>query len=122
MSSRGLLVDRCDRCGAWLRPMRPDQHAAVEAVYGELAQQADYPPGSGQRWDPWSWHQIMLGLFAEEQGWALPMFVPTPKGSVIPVMRMKQSRLTAQQGQDLKHFVRAWAIEHDVQLRDPSPA
>jgi len=50
------------------------------------------------------------------------MFVPTPKGSVIPVMRMKQSRLTAQQGQDLKHFVRAWAIEHDVQLRDPSPA
>jgi hypothetical protein len=102
--------------------MTPEQHRAVEAVYGELAAQADYPPGSGQRWDPWSWHQIMLGLFAEEQGWELPKFVPTPKGAALPVVRMKQSRLTSRQGQELKHFARAWAIEHGVRLREPEPA
>lgn len=102
--------------------MRPDQHRAVESVYGDIAEQADYPPGSGQRWDAWSWHQIMLGLFAEEQGWELPKFVPTPKGGVIPVMRQKQSRLTDRQGQDLKHFARAWAIDHGVVLSEPVPA
>lgn len=102
--------------------MRPDQHRAVEAVYGELAEQADYPPGTGTRWDAWSWHQIMLGLFAEEQGWELPKFVPTPKGGIISVMRGKQSRLTDRQGQDLKHFARAWAIEHGVVLKEPVPS
>lgn len=116
------LVDRCDRCNAWLRPMQPEQHRAVEAVYGELAMQMDYPPGSGQKWDAWSWHQIMLGLFAEEQGWELPKFVPTPKGAALPVWRMKQSRLTSKQGQELKHFVRAWALDHGVVLKEKATA
>jgi len=113
------LVDRCDRCGSLLRPMLPEQHRAVEAVYSELAAQTDYPPGSGMRWDSWAWHQIMLGLFAEEKGWDLPKFVPTPNGGVIPIQRMKQSRLTVNQGAELKHFVRSWAIEHGVQLSIP---
>jgi hypothetical protein len=113
------LVDRCDRCGAWLKPMLPEQHRAVEAVYHELSQQADYPPGSGQRWDAWSWHQIMLGLFAEEKGWSLPVYVPTPSGAALPIWRMKQSRLTVRQGQELKHFVRAYALDRGVVLREP---
>lgn len=116
---RGHLVDRCDRCGSTLAPISHDQHRAVEAVYAELAIQADYPPGSGTQWDAWAWHQIMLGLFAEEMGWEIPQFVPTPKGGVIGVMRTKQSRLTTRQAQDLKHFVRAWAANHGVEMREP---
>lgn len=102
--------------------MLPEQHRAVEAVYHELSLQADYPPGSGKRWGAWAWHQIMLGLFAEEKGWKLPTFVPSRKGEPIPVTRQKQSRLTVLQGQELKHFVRAWAIEHGVTLNIPEPA
>jgi hypothetical protein len=80
--------------------MKPTQHAAVEAVYEDISTQLDYPPSSGQMWDVWAWHQIILGLFVEEQGWDLPRFVPSAKGNPIPVMRQKQSRLTKRQGSE----------------------
>jgi hypothetical protein len=115
---RGTLVDRCDRCGAVLRRMEQAQHAAVESVYEDLACQLDYPPESGQMWDTWSWHQIMIGLFAEEQGWELPKFVPTPRGAVIPVMRQKQSRLTKRQGSDLIEFAKAYGLNRGAVVRE----
>lgn len=99
--------------------MTAEQHSAVEMVYIDLAAQADYPPGSGKRWDQWGWHQIMLGLFCEENGWDLPKFVPTPKGGVIPVIRQKQSRLTKRHGSELIEFAKAWAIDHGVHLHEP---
>lgn len=103
--------------------MRPDQHRAVEAVYAEIAEQLDWPIGSGIKRSPWEWHQLMLAAFADEQGWA-PQFLPSlnDPGKLTMVTRQKQSRLTERQGGDLKHFARAWAIEHGVTLRDPVPA
>jgi hypothetical protein len=115
---RGTLVDRCDRCGAFLRPMTPEQHAAVEAVYEDLAGQLDYPPSSGQMWDAWAWHQIILGLFAEEKGWDLPQFVPSAKGNPIPVMRHKQSRLGKRHGSELIEFAKAYAINRGATVRE----
>ena len=116
---RAALVDRCDRCGAVLRAMRPDQHAAVEAVYAELAEQLDWPIGSGIKRTPWQWHQLMVGAFAEEHGWQ-PEFLPSLTGrGFTMVVRQKQSRLTDKQGSDLKHFARAWAIERGVKLNIP---
>lgn len=112
------LVDRCDQCGHLLVRMTPAQHAAVEAVYEDIAPQLDYPPASGQMWDSWAWHQIMLGLFAEEHGWDLPRFVPSAKGNPIPVMRQKQSRLTKRQGSELIEFAKAYAINRGATLRD----
>jgi hypothetical protein len=98
--------------------MTAEQHSAVEAVYEDLACQLDYPPNSGQMWDSWSWHQIMIGLFAEEQGWELPKFVPTPKGVPIPVMRQKQSRLTKRQGSDLIEFAKAYGGNRGAVIRE----
>ena len=119
MRVRGALVDRCDRCGAFLRPMVPDQHAAVEAVYTELSKQIDWPRGSGIMRTPWDWHQLMLSAFAEEQGWK-PQFLPALNGSgLVMTTRQKQSRLTVKQGAELKHFARAWAIEQGAELNIP---
>jgi hypothetical protein len=115
---RGTLVDRCDRCGHLLVRMNPRQHAAAEAVYEDLAAQLDYPPKSGQMWGDWAWHQIMLGLFAEEQGWELPKFVPTPRGGIIAVSRTKQSRLTKKQGSELIEFIKAYAVNRGAALRE----
>jgi len=119
---RGTLVDRCDRCGALLVRMTPAQHAAVEAVYEDAAAQLDYPPESGQMWDAPAWHQILLGLFAEEQGWDLPKFVPTPRGGVIPVWRQKQSRLTKRQGSELIEFSKAYVVGRGARVREWSEA
>lgn len=120
MTERGALVDKCDRCGAWLAKMEASQHRAVEAVYAELAEQLDWPRGSGLKRTPWQWHQLMLAAFAEEQGWK-PEFLPALNGTgFVMATRMKQSRLTRKQGQELKHFVRSWAIDNGVVLRDPA--
>lgn len=115
---RPTLVDRCDRCGHLLVRMTQDQHAAVEAVYEDAEAQLDYPPNSGRMWSKEAWHQIILGLFAEEQGWELPTFVPSAKGGVIPVMRQKQSRLTRRQGSELIEFAKAYVINRGGRVRE----
>jgi len=99
--------------------MLPDQHAAVEAVYADIAEQLDWPRGSGLKRTPWEWHQLMLAAFAEEKGWK-PQMLPALTGSgAVMTTRQKQSRLTIGQGGELKHFARAWAIDQGVVLRDP---
>lgn len=116
---RGTLVDRCDNCGAYLRPMAPEQHAAVEMVYLELSKQLDWPRGSGIKRSPWVWHQLMVAAFAEEKGWT-PEFLPSLHGGGFTMTtRQKQSRLTNKQGAELKHFARAWAIDNGVVLPEP---
>lgn len=120
--SRGTLVDRCDRCGSWLRPMTAEQHAAAEAVYGEIAEQLEWPAGSGLKRTPWQWHQLMLAAFAEEQGWK-PEFLPSLDGDgLVMVTRTKQSRLTKRQGSELIEFAKAWAVNHGVHLHEPEKA
>lgn len=114
---RGALVDRCDACGRLLVRMTPAQHAAVEAVYEDLAAQLDFPEDSGRMWDAWGWHQIMVGLFAEENGWQ-PTMVPTPKGGMLPIVRTKQSRLTKRQGSELIEFAKAYGANRGAVIRE----
>lgn len=118
MSGRGSLVDRCDRCGHLLMRMTPSQHAAVEAVYEDLAVQLDWPMGSGQMLPAWQWHQLVVYAFAKEKGWN-PVLLPALDGSgLVMVTRTKQSRLTKSQGSELIEFAKAWATEHGVVVRE----
>jgi len=115
---RGALVDRCDRCGALLVRMRPDQHAAVEAVYEDLAWQVDHPRVPGLRLEPWQWHQLMLFAFAKEKGWD-PVLVPSLDGDgLVMLVRTRQSRLTKRQGSELIEFVKSSAIEFGAVVRE----
>lgn len=117
-SVRGALVDRCDRCGALLVRMRQDQHAAVEAVYEDLAWQVDHPKVPGMRLEPWQWHQLMLFAFAKEKGWN-PQLVPSLDGDgLVMLVRNKQSRLTKRQGSELIEFAKSSAIEYGAVLRE----
>lgn len=117
MSARGFLVDRCDRCSALLVRMNPGQHAAVEEVYEALAQQLDWPIGSGMKWSAWDWHQMIMGGFVKAMGWGDVKFAPCLSGQgLIALNRQKQSRLTKRQGSELIEYAKAWAIEHDVIL------
>lgn len=119
MAERGALVDRCDRCGALLVKMNHAQHGAVELVYLELAEQCDWPRGTGIKRTPWQWHQLMLAAFAEEQGWQ-PEFLPSlVGGGLVMTTRTKQSRLTKRQGSELIEFAKAWAIDNGVHLHEP---
>jgi hypothetical protein len=115
---RGALVDRCDRCGALLVKMQHDQHAAMEAVYEDLAAQRDWPMGSGQMLDAWQWHQLVMFAFAVEMGWD-PKLLPALDGrGMVLTTRQKQSRLTKRQGSELIEFAKAWATEHGVVVRE----
>lgn len=115
---RGALVDRCDRCSALLVKMRDEQHGAMQAVYEDLAAQRDWPIGSGQLLDAWQWHQLVMFAFAVEQGWD-PKLLPALDGrGLVLTTRQKQSRLTKRQGAELIEFAKAWATEHDVEVRE----
>jgi hypothetical protein len=111
-------VDRCDRCGCLLVRMAPAQHAAVEAVYEDLALQRDWPIGSKKYLEAWQWHQLMVFAFAREKGWN-PVLLPSLHGDgLVMVSRQKQSRLTRSQGSELIEFAKAWATNHDVLVRE----
>lgn len=115
---RGALVDRCDQCGHLLMPMRPRQHAAVQAVYEDLSAQVDLPEGSGNMLDADDWHQVMVHAFAKEMGWE-PKLLPAldGQGTVLRI-RTKQSRLTKRQGSDLIEFCKAYATGRGAVLRE----
>jgi hypothetical protein len=118
MTTRGALVDRCDRCGALLVRMRPDQHAAVEAVYQDLSWQVDHPRVPGLKLEPWQWHQLMLFAFAKEKGWD-PTLVPSLDGAgLVMLVRNKQSRLTKRQGSELIEFVKSEAVKMGAEIRE----
>jgi hypothetical protein len=98
--------------------MLPLQHAAVEAVYADMAWQLDYPKGSGEMLDAFGWHQVMVGSYAYWKGWK-PKFLPTTEGDgMVPVMRTKQSRLTRDQGSELIEFVKSYAVDRGAELRE----
>lgn len=98
--------------------MLPRQHAAVEAVYEDMAGQLDYPERSGQMLDAFEWHQVMVASFAEHMGWRPKMLPTTEGGGLVPVMRQKQSRLTKSQGAELIEFTKAYAIGRGAELRE----
>ena len=115
---RGALVDRCDRCGALLVKMQPKQHAAVQAIYEDVASQLDLPAGSGNMLEADDWHQVMMHAFAKEQGWD-PKLLPSLDGQgMVLAVRPRQSRLTRRQGAELIEFCRAYAINRGAVLRE----
>lgn len=116
--SRGALVDRCDRCGHMLVKMQHAQHALVQAVYEDMAEQLDFPAGSGGTLTPDEWHQVMVDGYAREKGWTSRM-VPALDGSgYVMLLRTKQSRLTRKQGDELLEFCRAYALGRGARLRE----
>lgn len=116
---RGALVDRCDRCGHLLVRMTQAQHAAVEAVYEDMARQLDFPAGTGQMLTADEWHLVMVATFAASKGWR-PKILPLADGEqgMVVVMRQKQSRLTKAQGSELIEFTKAYAVKRGAVLRD----
>lgn len=99
--------------------MTHGQHAVVERVYEDLAEQLDWPRGSGIKRDAGEWHQLIVGGFAEEKGWK-PKFLPALNGEgFVMIVRTKQSRLTKRQGSELIEFARSWAIDNGVTLSEP---
>ena len=98
--------------------MKPSQHAAVEAVYEDMAGQIDFPAGSGNMLTPEEWHQVMVASYAQEKGWK-PKILPTVDGrGLVVVMRQKQSRLTKAQGSELIEFVKAYASGRGAEVRE----
>lgn len=116
--SRGSLVDRCDRCGHLLVKMVHAQHAIVEAVYEDMAEQLDFPIGTGHKLEAEEWHQIMVAAYAKEKGWKQKMLPALDGDGFVMVMRQKQSRLTKRQGDELIEFCRAYALGRGAQLRE----
>lgn len=116
--SRGTLVDRCDRCGAVLVKMNHAQHAIVEAVYEDIAEQLDFPEGTGHKLEAYEWHQVMVAAYAKEKGWKPKMLPALDGDGFVMVMRTKQSRLTKRQGDELIEFARAYALGRAATLRD----
>lgn len=112
------FVDRCDRCGALLVKMQHNQHAAVQSVYEDLAEQLDLPAGSGNKLSPDDWHHVMMHAFSKEMGWD-PKLLPSIDGhGTVLAVRPRQSRLTKKQGSDLIEFAKAYGAARGATIRE----
>ena len=98
--------------------MQHFQHAIVQAVYEDMAEQLDLPTGTGNKLSPEDWHQVVMHAFAKEQGWD-PKLLPSLDGhGTVLAVRPRQSRLTKRQGSDLIEFARAYATGRCAVLRE----
>jgi hypothetical protein len=94
------------------------QHAAVEAVYEDMAGQLDFPAGSRQMLDAEEWHQVMVASYAKYKGWKLKVLPTVDGDGAVVVMRQKQSRLTKAQGSELIEFTKAYACGRGAVVRE----
>lgn len=120
----GALVNRCGRCGHWLRRATGPQHAVLQAVLEDIALQLHWPPGSGQYRGPKKWWPLIIAAFDRIKGYETEI-VPAIDGigfdgSGFDFVRDERLRRNVESVEisEIIEFTRAWAIDHNVKLRE----
>jgi hypothetical protein len=112
-----LRIDRCPHCKGTLRERTTEKNARFHAVMGEMAEQLDWPRGSGNRLDIEAWKRLMVSAFERANGRPAE-FYPSIDGQGFDVVYRRTSRMSQQEIRDLIDFAESWALDQGVQLKD----
>lgn len=115
MSGRGALVDKCPRCGAWLRPRTEEQNAKLHALLQDIAGQVKW---AGQVLDLEDWKRLLTAAWGRANQEHVRIF-PSLDGAGMDVLYRRTSRMTKQEMSELIEYATAWAVSNGVELHEP---
>jgi hypothetical protein len=112
-----LRVDRCPHCKGTLRERTTEKNARFHAVMGELAQQRDWPRGTGKYLDIEAWKRLIVSAYERAHGRPAE-FYPSIDGQGFDVVYRRTSRMAQEEIRELIDFAESWALENGVELKD----
>ncbi len=118
MSGRIYLVDRCPHCGRRIQQRSAEQNAAFHAICGELAEQLDWPAGSGNMIDKEAWKRLLVAAGERAAGRRAELY-PALDGQGFDIVYRRTSRLPKQDQSELIEFAKAYGAERGAVFREP---
>lgn len=110
-------IDRCDNCGSMLVQRTLEQNDKYHAIVQDIADQKDWPEGSGKKRGVETWKQLISAAFERAQGRHSEVY-PAIDGHGVDVVYWHSSRRGKKSMSELIEFTQAWAIENGVRLRE----
>lgn len=111
-------IDRCDDCGSVLVQRTLEQNDKYHAVVQDIAEQKDWPAGSGKKISVVAWKQLISAAFERAQGRYSDVY-PAIDGHGIDVVYWHSHRRGKKSMSELIEYATAWAIDQGVRLREP---
>ena len=90
-----------------------EQNAKLWAMLGEISEQVEHPPSSGNYWSADTWKAIFL----QAAGYPVQI-VPSLDGKGLVPIFLSSSRLSKREFAELLDFITTWADERGVQFAD----
>lgn len=113
MSSVYHLVDRCPHCGSWLAQRTTEQNAKIQMQCIDLAQQLDWPIGSGHFLEPEDWKRLVMFGFDREKN-RERQALPAIDGHGFDVLYRHTSRLSKQEASEFIEYIAVFMAENGV--------
>ena len=117
--AKGWLGAGGQRLTLEIRPeKRSDaQNRLLHACLSEISKQVEW---AGAKRDVDTWKRLLTAAWLRARGEPIEM-LPAVDGHGVDIVFRRTSRLTKAECAELSEFVMAWAVEHDVVLRDAVP-
>lgn len=113
MSQVYHLVDRCPHCGSWLVQRTTEQNGKIHMQCVDLAQQLDWPVGSGNYLEPEDWKRLLTFGFMREKG-RENRALPAIDGHGFDVLYRHTSRLSKQEASEFIEYVEAFMAQNEI--------
>lgn len=107
-------IDKCPHCGLPIRKRSSEQNRGLHSAIGQIAEQLDWPRGSGIKRDAeYFWKPMLKFAFLRSEGVSAEMH-PALDGKGMDVISPHTSRMSKEQLSEIFDFVVAWGTENGV--------
>ena len=93
------------------------QNAALHAAIADIAQQVDWPRGSGQMHDGEVWKRLLVASWCRVRGESVTV-LPALDGHGVDMVPRRTSKLTKHECSELLEYVHAWGVDQGVEFME----
>jgi NinB protein len=114
VSASSFFADYCPFCHHFIEVATEAQQKAFQLVCLDLAERADWPPGSGLRIDAGRWKQLLMLAWFRAHGVVDGEILPSIDGIGFDVVYKRPERLPKIHMSELLSFADAWCADKGI--------